>query len=448
MVQLWNGEAAQWRVELRTSEPALSVKTSETGRTLILGLGETPGTETVRRAAAKAVKSIRPLGAESALLDAAEVAAALGAEGLFALAQGAGLAQYQQAVWKKREDKPFALYLTGTEGVDGETVLAEARALVKATCLARDLVNCPSNILTPAELARRAVEAAEAVGIETQVVDEAEAGALGMGAFLAVGRSSANRPKLVILRYRGGQPDQAPIALVGKGVCHDTGGYSLKARTSLRAARGDMAGGAAVLGAIVTLAANKVPVNVTALIPAVENRISPDSFLPGHVITSMSGRTIEIGSSDAEGRLILADAITYALEKEGAAKIVDIATLTGSMANMFGGVATGYLCNDEDLNGALLAAAERSGEKFWRCPTFPEYRRMIDSPIAELYNSSEGCGAICAGLFVGEFAGDTPWLHLDIAGTASTRSPIREYHAQGATGVCVSTLYELCKGYV
>ena len=399
MVQLWNGEAAQWRVELRTAEPALSVKTGDTGRTLILGLGETPDAETVRRAAAKAVKSIRPLGAESALLDAGEVTADLGTEGLFALAQGAGLAQYQQAVWKKREDKPFALYLTGTEGVDGEAVLAEAGALVRATCL-------------------------------------------------AVGQSSTNRPKLVILRYRGGQPDQAPIALVGKGVCHDTGGYSLKARTSLRAARGDMAGGAAVLGAIVTLAANKVPVNVTALIPAVENRISPDSFLPGHVITAMSGQTIEIGSSDAEGRLILADAITYALEKENAAKIVDIATLTGSMANMFGGVATGYLCNDEDLNGALLAAAERSGERFWRCPTFPEYRRMIDSPIADLYNQSEGCGAICAGLFVGEFAGNTPWLHLDIAGTASTRSPIREYHAQGATGVCVSTLYELCKGYV
>ena len=133
MVQLWNGEAAQWRVELRTAEPALSVKTGDTGRTLILGLGETPDAETVRRAAAKAVKSIRPLGAESALLDAGEVTAALGTEGLFALAQGAGLAQYQQAVWKKREDKPFALYLTGTEGVDGEAVLAEAGALVRAT---------------------------------------------------------------------------------------------------------------------------------------------------------------------------------------------------------------------------------------------------------------------------------------------------------------------------
>lgn len=446
MIKLWNQEPTDWRVGFSLEEDALSAKVGETGRVLIVGLGKDPTAETARRAAAKAVKTIRPLGAQSAVLDAAVAMEALGADGLAAVIQGAELALYQQESWKHREDRPFALYLTGADSTDADAVLKEAVTLAKAVCFARDLVNCPANKLTPVDLARRATEAAQSAGIETEVLDENDAQALGMGAFLAVGLSGAHSPRLIVLRYKGGKPDQAPIALVGKGVCVDTGGYCLKPASSMKGMKGDMAGGAAVCGAIIALAENRVPVNVTAIIPAVENRISPDSFLPGDVITSMSGKTIEIGNSDAEGRLILADAVTYAIEKEGASKVVDIATLTGAMARMLGPVATGYLSNDDGFSADLMDASERSGELFWRCPTFPEYRRMIDSPIADIYNTSNGCGAIAGGLFVGEFAGDTPWIHLDIAGTSSTNDPIREYQVKGATGVGVTTLYELCKG--
>ena len=185
--------------------------------------------------------------------------------------------------------------------------------------------------------------------------------------------------------------------------------------------------------------------NAVAVIPAVENRISPASFLPDDVIGSMSGKTIEIGSTDAEGRLILADAITYAITREKACKVVDIATLTGAMARMLGGVAAGVMANDEAFYASLQSAAERSGEKFWRAPDYPEYKKLIESPVADLYNSSDGCGAIAAGLFLAAFAGETPWLHLDIAGTAWSGKLSQPYQPKGATGMGAATLYQLCR---
>ena len=190
-----------------------------------------------------------------------------------------------------------------------------------------------------------------------------------------------------------------------------------------------------------------MPVNVTAVIPAVENRLAPDSFIPGDVIGSMSGKTIEVGNTDAEGRLILADAVTYAIEKEGAAKVVDIATLTGAVVQMLGFTTAGLMTNNDSFYEEFQAAAGRCGEQYWRMPDFPEYKKMIESPVADISNvSSDGCGSITAGLFVGAFAGDTPWIHLDIAGTAWVDSPRREYQAKGATGAGVLALYELCKG--
>lgn len=449
MVKLWKQEPAQWRVELEAGEgKALAQRMGDAPRQLLIGLGERDKltAELLRRAAAKAVKTVRGFGAESALLDAAPAMAALGAEGVSALALGAELACYRPQRWKADdEEKPFTLYLAGAEGTEG--ALAEAAVLAKHICFARDLVNCPANLLTPVEMAHRMTEAAQRVGVETQVLDEEEARALGMNAFLAVGDSALHPPRLIVLRWRGGRPEEAPIALVGKGVCCDTGGYCLKTSGGLRGTRGDMAGGAAVCGAILALAENKVPVNAVAVIPAVENRISPDSYLPGDVIRSMSGKTIEVGNTDAEGRLILADAVTYAKEKEGAGKVVDIATLTGAVVQALGFTTAGLLTNDDEFCARLQAAAGRCGEQYWRLPAFEEYRRMIDSPVADLSNvSSDGCGAITAGLFVGAFAGDTPWLHLDIAGTAWTDRPRREYQLPGATGAGTATLYELCRG--
>ena len=448
MVKLWEQEAAAWRLELDLDGEALALRMGDEARQMRVSLGGagalTP--ELVRRAAAKAVQSMCRLGAESAAADVSVVAEKLGEAGVAALAQGAELARYQPKMWKEKKERPFTLYLTGTEAVDGARVLAESAAVTAGVCFARDLVNLPANKLTPEMMAQQVTQAAQEAGMETQVLCGEETRALGMEAYHAVGDSAGHPPRLIVLRYRGGAAGQAPLALVGKAVCFDTGGYSLKTAQGMRTMKCDMAGGAAVAGAMLALAKNHVPVNVTAVIPAVENRISPDSFLPGDVIGSMAGKSIEIGSTDAEGRLILADAITYAITKEGAAKVVDIATLTGAIARMLGGVAAGVMANDDSFYDQLQAAAGRSGEKFWRMPNYPEYKKLIESPLADLYNSSnDGCGAIAAGMFLSAFAGDTPWLHLDIAGTAWNSAHGLEYQGKGATGMGVTTLYELCR---
>lgn len=449
MVKIWNQEAADWRLELELGGEgdALSLHTDGEGRVLVSGLGKEPSAETARRAAAKMVKAIRELGARSAVLDAAPVVQAFGADGLAALAQGAELVCYRQEIWKAEEGKPFTLYVTGADGVDAEAVLREADTVTRAVCFARDLTNRPGNLLTPELMAQAVKEAAEPLGAEVQILTETDTRALGMGAFHAVGDSAAHPPRLIVLRWKGDAAGAAPIALVGKGVCFDTGGYNLKTTAGLKTMRADMAGGAAVCGAVLALAENRVPVNVTAVVPAVENRISPDSVLPGDVVRSMSGKTIQINNTDAEGRLVLADAITYAIEKEHAAKVVDIATLTGACVQALGFTVAGLVSNDDEFCGELLNAAGRAGEQYWRFPDFPEYRKMIDSPVADLSNqSSDGCGAITAGLFLGAFAESVPWVHMDIAGTAWVDRPRREYQCAGATGAGVATLYQLCAG--
>lgn len=445
MVQIWKGEAAQWTLTLRLEGKSGDLELGDMPRQLLVRTGEHPSGEDLRRAAAKAVKQVRDLNGTSALLDASPAVDSLGWDALAALEQGAELALYRNEDWKqkKEEDKPFVLYLGGADGEEAARVLAETAVVDRWVCFARDLTNRPANKLTPAMLAKRVEEQAGALGVECQVLDENETRALGMEAFHAVGDSSANPPRLIVLRYQGGPAGQAPLALVGKGVCFDSGGYSLK--TSMRGMKGDMAGAAAVCGTLFALAENHVPVNVTAVAPCVENRVSPASFLPDDVIGSMSGKTIEIGSTDAEGRLILADAITYAIIKENACKVVDIATLTGAIGRMLGGVAAGVMCNNDDFYAALEAAAARSGEKFWRMPDFPEYKKLIESPVADLYNSSDGCGAIAAGLFLGAFAEDTPWIHLDIAGTSHSGKQSQPYQPKGATGMGVTTMYELCR---
>ncbi len=445
MVSIWKQENVCWRIGLCSGGEAFTLRMGDGPRELLAELGEAPTAEAVRRCAAKAVKTARELGGESALLDAAAAVEALGPDGLRALALGAELALYRQETWKERKEKPFTLYVTGTGTADAPAVLGEAAALVRAVCFARDLTNRPANKLTPALLAEEVASAARRAGVEVQVLEEGETRALGMEAFHAVGDSSANPPRLIVLRYRGGAPEEAPIALVGKGVTFDSGGYCLKPGKGLPGMNGDMAGGAAVCGAVLALAENKVPVNVTAVIPAVENRISRESFLPSYVIGSLSGKTIEIGNTDAEGRLILADAITYAIQKENACKVVDIATLTGAMAAMLGGVATGVMSNDDGFYAQLEDASRRSGERVWRAPDFPEYKKLIETPAADLRNTSDGCGAIAAGMFLRAFAEETPWLHLDIAGTGWAWTSPKEYQAKGATGVGVTTLYELCK---
>ena len=446
-VRLWNQEIADWRFVMERGGDCAPLTLRAVGQdhALVVNLGEDATAETARRAAAKAVRAVRELGAQSLLLDVTGIKRALGGEGLAAAAQGAELACYQQESWKKQEDKPFTLYIAGTEGLDAEAVLRRTGVVTRAVLRARDMTNRPVNMLTPALMAKTIAKAAEKVGVEVEVLRKKQTRALGMGAYHAVGDSAAHSPRLIVLRWKGGREEDAPAVLVGKGVCFDTGGYNLKSGAGLKTMRSDMAGAAAVYAVVLALAENKVPVNVTAVIPAVENRISPESMVPGDVVRSMSGKTIQINNTDAEGRLILADAITYAIEKENAARVVDIATLTGACANTLGHLTAGLVSNNDAFCNDLLNAAARTGEQYWRFPTFPEYHKMIESPVADLSNqSNDGCGAITAGLFLGAFAEDVPWIHMDIAGTAWTDRARREYQTVGATGAGVTTLYQLC----
>ena len=448
MIQRYQGQQAQWRLTfVSDSEKAMTLTPGDGPCAWTVHVGDSKALtpEGLRRAAAKVVKTMKDLGGKTGILDAAALLPILGPAAGAALAQGAELALHEAPTFAAAPREPITLWLEGDcAGLD--QALQETAAVTRSICLARDLVNCPANKLTPADMAAEMTREAEALGIECQVLDENEARALGMEAFLTVGSSALHPPRLIVLRYRGGG-DADPICLVGKGVTCDTGGYCLKAASSMKGIKGDMAGAAAVFGAVLALAANHVPVNVTAVIPSVENRISPDSYIPGDVIGSMSGKTIEVGNTDAEGRLILADAVTYAIRQEHAAKLVDIATLTGAVVGMFGFTTAGYLSNDEAFSEAFRAAYGRSGEQYWPLPTFPEYRKMIESPLADLSNtSSDGCGTITAGLFIGAFAEDKPWIHIDIAGTAWVDSPRFEYQTKGATGAGVTTLYELCKG--
>ena len=447
MIERYHGQDAQWRLSFVPDKPFLSLTPGDGPCAWLVGLGDAPTLEQIRRAGGKAAKTMKELGGRTGVLEADHVLSLLGPAGAAALAQGAQLALHEAPSFRT-EHKPeeVTLYLAGEAG-GLEKALAETAQVTRAICLARDLVNFPANRLTPEHMAARMTEEAAALGIQCQVLGPGEAEALGMEAFLTVGNSASHPPRLIVLRYQGGG-EEAPLCLVGKGVTCDTGGYCLKAASSMKGIKGDMAGAAAVWGALLALAANRVPVNVTVVIPSVENRISPESYIPGDVIGSMSGKTIEIGNTDAEGRLILADAVTYAIRKENAAKVVDIATLTGAVVGMFGFTTAGYLSNQDAFSDDFQAAYRRSGEQYWPLPTFPEYRKMIESPLADLSNtSSDGCGTITAGLFIGAFAEDKPWIHIDIAGTAWVDAPRLEYQTKGATGAGVTTLYELCKGY-
>lgn len=365
---------------------------------------------------------------------------------LMGLAGGAYRFRKYQSDAKAEEKIPMVLSLTGRDDAF-DRALDRASCLVQSVLLARDLVNEPGNHLTPAMLAQRLTDAFAGLPVEVTVLDPASLEALGAGALLAVGNSSVNGPRLIALSYTGAPEDNRRLGLVGKGVTVDTGGYCLKTASGLLGTKGDMAGAAAVSCALLALARNGVHANVTAVIPACENRLSDGSMIPGDVITSLSGKTIEVGNTDAEGRLILADAITYAIREAHATHVVDIATLTGAVCTMFGSSRAGALTSDEGFFGQLLQAADPVGERYWLLPGDLEYDKLVDSTIADVKNRPGSCGTIAAGLFLKRFTEDKPWIHLDIAGTAWTSPPIWAYQTEGATGAGTATLYRLAEEF-
>lgn len=295
---------------------------------------------------------------------------------------------------------------------------ASADAVVDGVIIARDLVNEPPNVLFPEEFARRASQLKK-LGVKIEVLDVKAMQKLGMGALLGVGQGSARPSRTVIMRWDGGKKGEAPVAFVGKGVCFDTGGISIKPAGSMEDMKGDMGGAACVLGLMHALAARKAKVNAVGAIGLVENMPDGNAQRPGDIVTSMSGQTIEIINTDAEGRLVLADVLWYVAKKTKPKFMVDLATLTGAIVVALGTDHAGMFSNNDELAERLLAAGIESGEKVWRLPLGPEYDKLIDSQFADMKNTGgRHGGSITAAQFLQRFVDGTPWAHLDIAGTA------------------------------
>jgi leucyl aminopeptidase len=309
--------------------------------------------------------------------------------------------------------------------------------------LARDLANEPSNVATPEYLAQMARKISEKYGMELVVLDRAGIEEEGLTGLATVGRSASNEPYFIALEHRGGG-DSAPVVLIGKAVTFDSGGISIKPSTGMEDMKFDMSGGAAVLGAMEAAGALELELNVVALVPATENLPGGDAFKPGDVLQMHSGKTVEIVTTDAEGRLILADALSYAKRYEPSA-VVDCATLTGACTVALGDHASGLMGNDEDLVTELQTAGETTGERAWPLPLFGEYTEQIKGDSADIKNSGgRRGGALTAGAFLKEFA-DYPWAHLDVAGTAYGKKG-NAYTTKGATGVPARLLIEFLLG--
>lgn len=326
--------------------------------------------------------------------------------------------RYTATLGKKKNDEA-GLSKFAIAG-DDATALAQGVAIAEGVQFARELGNLPPNICTPAYIAGQAQEFAAANGAEAEILDEAQMEALGMGSLLSVARGSANRPRLVVLKWNGAKDAEAkPYVLVGKGITFDTGGVNLKTQGGIEEMKYDMCGGANVIGTFVAAVKMKLPVNLVVVVPAVENAIDGNAYRPSDVITSMSGKTIEVGNTDAEGRLILCDALTYA-ERFKPEALVDVATLTGACVVALGRYATGLMSKHDDLSNELLAAGENVFDRAWRLPLWDEYQTLLDSTFADVYNiGGRWAGAITAGCFLARFAEGQRWAHLDIAGVAN-----------------------------
>ncbi len=319
--------------------------------------------------------------------------------------------------------------------------------LIDGIFLARDLANEPAMVMTPEKLANSAKEELEKLGVEVEIFGKEKIEELGMEAFLAVSKGSSKEPQLIVMNYNGDTSSNEKLALVGKGLTYDSGGYCIKTPGGMLTMHCDMAGSASVIGTMKAIAKSKLKKNVVGVVVACENMISGDAYKTGDIIGSMSGKTIEVINTDAEGRLTLADALWYAVKVAKADKVVDIATLTGACVAALGNINTGAVTNNEEFMNDVKKASEISGELTWELPHNDEYRELIKGTFADLKNSTTGgAGTITAGLFLEQFVDNTPWVHLDVAGTAYISKEMG-YLPKGATGVPVKTLYYLVKEY-
>ena len=424
-----------------------------TGRVLLYGLGDGQGIDTLW-----CEKAGGTIAAGLAGSGETEVAVAIESRGddsaspelkAAHVGYGALLRSYRFDKYRttlKAEDKPTLVKMTVM--VDGHTkarrLFAELEAVAEGVFLARDLVSEPPNVLYPESYAK-ILQGLKADGLKVQVLGEKEMEKLGMGALLGVGQGSTRESKLVVMQWEGGKKGDQPIAFVGKGVCFDTGGISLKPAGGMEDMKWDMGGSAVVSGLMKALAGRKAKVNAVGIVGLVENMPDGNAQRPGDVVTSMSGQTIEIINTDAEGRLVLADALWYTLKKFKPKFMIDLATLTGAMMVALGQVKCGYFANDDELSTNMSDAAKAVGEGVWRMPLGEEYNKMMNSDIADMKNAGPRFGgSITAACFLERFVEKCPWSHMDIAGMAWSSKDAPTV-PKGGTGWGVRTLDQLVR---
>ncbi len=412
-------------------------------RFLLVGLGKKDriSAEKIRQAGGKAATYLRSMGMKKAALSTDFLSALKISPVEFI--EGALLGLYTYRKYKKDEDKKFLENITllakpAKELTEG---LKRAEAVTGGVCFARDMVNTPANDMTPTHLAKAALSL-RTKRLSVKALDKNDAKRLGMGAFLAVAKGSREEPRFIVLDYKGAKG--APVVLIGKSITFDSGGISLKPPDSMEKMKYDMAGGASVLGVMKAVAALELPIHLIGILPATENLPGGAAVKPGDVVRSLSGKTIEIINTDAEGRLVVADAIAYARRLKPRA-IIDIATLTGACLIAFGNEAIAMMGNDRKLLDALRKSGENTYERVWEMPLFEEYKEYLKSDIADIKNiGGRDGGLVTAAYFLYEFAGDTPWAHLDIAGTAWAEKE-RPYVPKGASGVGTRLVLDLIK---
>ena len=423
-------------------------------RVVVAGLGSQDDfdAEVVRRVSSEALRFLRRRG----ITEAVTIAHGAGVGGLApddagqAIAEGSLLGLYR-----------FDRYHTNGDDSDGDfeelTIaevdesrakairkgVAKGQAMAEATMISRNMVNEPANVMTPTSMAEIGRRVAEENALGFEVLDNAEMREMGMGAFMGVAQGSDEPAKLIILTYEGDPANPGNnLGLIGKGITFDTGGISLKPAAGMESMKGDMAGGASVIGAMQIISQFKPRINVTGMVAATENMPGGSAQRPGDVVTAMNGKTIEVINTDAEGRLVLADALTLARQR-GITRLVDIATLTGAMVTTLGKACTGVMGNDDGLINDVIKAGKQTGEKFWQLPMFDEYKELIRSDVADMKNTGgRQAGSITAAFLLKEFVDGAAWAHLDIAGT-STSEKVSGYQVKGATGTPARTLAQL-----
>ena len=424
-------------------------------RLLLVGAGkkEQFNSATLRKIAGAALRYLKSRSVKNLALlvregDATEEFAQVVTEGVLT----ADLEPDKYKTDKKNNKRIASMSIAGysdSERTAGEKGLARGRIIADSQNFTRDLVNEPSNKMTPTILAQKAEAMAKAAGLAVEILDEKKIAELKMGALLSVAQGSVEPPRMMIITYSplAPKPGAPVIGLIGKAVTFDTGGISIKPADGMEKMKYDMAGGATMIGVMRALAALKPNVKVICVVPSTENMPGGRAQKPGDIQTAMSGKTIEVLNTDAEGRLILADGVHYA-KQLGATHLIDAATLTGAIVVALAGVNVGVFGSDQTFTDKLLASAKAAGEKMWQMPMDDEYREFIKGTVADIQNisSGKGAGATIGAMFIKEFTGDSPWIHLDIAGTA-WNDDAKPWLAKGPTGVALRTLVHLVMSY-